>query len=73
MGGAKVFAIVLIIAGALALAYGGFTYSKQTTALSLGPIQLNVQEKKTVPIPIWAGIGAIVLGGVLLATGGKRA
>jgi drug/metabolite transporter (DMT)-like permease len=73
MGAAKIAALVLIIAGVLALAYGGFTYSKQTTAVNLGPIQLNVTEKKTVPIPIWAGIGCIVVGGVLLATGGKRA
>jgi len=73
MSGAKIAALVLIIAGVLALAYGGFTYSKQTTAVNLGPIQLNVTEKKTVPIPVWAGIGAILIGGVLLVTGSKRA
>jgi TRAP-type C4-dicarboxylate transport system permease small subunit len=72
MGAAKIVALVLIIAGALALAYGGFTYTKRTTALSLGPIQLQVKEKKTVPIPVWAGIASIVVGGVLLAAGGKR-
>jgi len=72
MGSAKIAALVLIVAGVLALAYGGFTYSKQTTALSVGPIQLNVTEKKTVPIPVWAGIACIVIGGVLLVTGGKR-
>jgi hypothetical protein len=72
MGGAKIAALVLIIAGALALAYGGFTYSKQTAAVNLGPIQFKVTEKKTVPIPVWAGIAAIVIGGVLLAAGGKR-
>lgn len=72
MGGARIAALVLIVAGALALAYGGFTYSKQTTAVSVGPIQLNVTEKKTVPIPVWAGIACIVIGGVLLVTGGKR-
>lgn len=72
MGGMKIAALVLIIAGALALAYGGFTYSKQSAAVNLGPIQLNITEKKTVPIPVWAGIGAIVLGGVLLAAGGRR-
>ena len=72
MSTARIVALVLIIAGVLALAYGGITYSKQTTAVSLGPIQLNVTEKKTVPIPVWAGIASIVLGGVLLATGGKR-
>jgi hypothetical protein len=72
MSGAKIAALVLIIAGALALAYGGITYSKQTTALSLGPVQVNVTQKKTLPIPVWAGLGAILIGGVLLVAGSKR-
>jgi len=41
--------------------------------VNLGPIQLNVTEKKTVPVPVWAGIGAILIGGALLAVGGRRA
>ena len=69
----KLIGILLIVLGVLGLAYGGFTYSKQTTALDLGPIKLNVTEKKTVPVPVWAGIACIVIGGVLLVTGGKRA
>lgn len=72
MGGTKIAAIILLIAGALALAYGGFTYTKQTTALSLGPIELQVKEKKTVNIPVWAGLAALVVGGVLLVSGSKR-
>ena len=72
MGGTKIAAIILLIAGALALAYGGFTYTKQTTAVSLGPIELQVKEKKTVNIPVWAGLAALVVGGVLLVSGSKR-
>lgn len=72
MGSTKIAAIILLIAGALALAYGGFTYTKQTTAVSLGPIELQVKEKKTVNIPVWAGLAALVVGGVLLVSGSKR-
>ena len=72
MGATRIAALLLVIAGALALAYGGFTYTKQSTAVSLGPIELNVKEKKTVNIPVWAGIAAVVIGGILLASGGKR-
>ena len=72
MGATKIAAIVLIIAGTLALAHGGFSYTKQTTAVNIGPIQLNVKEKKTVNVPVWAGIASIVIGGVLLVFGGKR-
>ena len=72
MNGTKIIAVVLIAAGALALLYGGFSYTKDTTAVKLGPIELSVKEKKTVDIPLWAGIGAIVVGGLLLAFGGRK-
>ena len=68
----KIAAIVLILAGALALAYGGFTYTKDTHEVKLGPLELSVEEKKTVNIPIWAGIGAIIVGGILLVRGTKK-
>jgi hypothetical protein len=55
----------------LALAYGGFSYTDDTTAVKLGPLELSVKEKKTVNVPVWAGVGAIVVGGLLLAFGGK--
>jgi len=40
--------------------------------VKLGPLELTVKEKETVNVPLWAGIGAIVVGGVLLVAGGKR-
>ena len=63
----KVVAIVLIVAGIAGLVYGKFTYTKATHEAKLGPIDLSVKEKKTVNIPLWAGLAAIVAGGLLLA------
>ena len=68
----KLVAVVLIVAGALGLLYGGFSYTKDTTAVKLGPLELSVKEKETVNVPVWAGIGAIALGGLLLVFGGKK-
>jgi len=62
----KIVAIILIVAGAVALAYGGFSYTKETHKADIGPIHLSVQEKDQVNVPQWAGIGAILLGVVLL-------
>jgi len=59
-------AIVLIVAGALGLAYGSFSYTKETHETKLGPIEFSVKDKETVNIPIWAGIGAILIGGFLM-------
>ena len=72
MNGIKMVAIAIIVAGVLSLAYGGFSYTKDTTAVKLGPIELSVKETKTVNIPLWAGIGAIVFGGLLLVFGSKK-
>lgn len=68
----KMLGVALLVAGALALLYGGFSYTKDTTAVKLGPLELTVQEKETVNIPLWAGVGAMVVGGVLLVAGGRK-
>lgn len=72
MNSVKMVAIALIVAGILALAYGGFSYTKETHEVKLGPIQFSVQEKERVNIPLWAGVGAIVIGGLLLVFGDKK-
>jgi hypothetical protein len=72
MNAVKMAAIALIVAGVLALAYGGFSYTKETHQAKLGPIELSVKEKQTVNVPVWAGVGAIVIGVALLALGGKK-
>jgi drug/metabolite transporter (DMT)-like permease len=68
----RLVAILLIVAGVLALTYGGFSYTKDSTAVKLGPLELTVKEKETVNVPLWAGIGAIALGAVLLVAGGRK-
>lgn len=67
----QIIAILLIVVGAIGLAYGGFTYTKATHDVSLGPIEMSVDEKERVNIPLWLGVGLVVVGGVLLV-GGKK-
>ena len=71
MNAAKLVAILLIAGGALGLAYGGFSYTKETHEAQIGPIELTVKDKQTVNVPVWAGVGAIVIGGALLFTRAK--
>ena len=72
MSSTKIIAIVLIVAGVLGLVYGKFSYTKETHDAKVGPLELSVKDKETVNVPVWAGVGAIVIGaGLLLA--GKRA
>ena len=66
MNAVKLMAIVLIVAGILGLAYGSFSYTKETHGVKLGSLELSVKDKQTVNVPVWAGVAAIVAGGVLL-------
>ncbi|HEY9064350.1 MAG TPA: hypothetical protein VIO33_05155 [Burkholderiaceae bacterium] len=68
----KIVALVFIVGGALMLGYGGFSYTRENTVVKLGPIELSAKEQKTVSFPVWAGVGAIVVGGLLLALGGGK-
>jgi len=64
----KLAGVVLLVLGVLGLAYGGFSFTKDTHRADIGPIHLAVNEKQHVNIPVWAGIGAILIGGLLLVT-----
>lgn len=68
----KIVAILLIVAGIAGLAYGGVTYTKSTHDTKIGPLELSIKDKETVNVPVWAGVGAIVLGGVLLFARTKK-
>ena len=69
----RIVAIVLLILGALGVAYGGFTYTKDTHTADIGSLHLSVDEKEHVNIPQWAGFGALLLGAVLLVVPSKKA
>lgn len=72
MNSLKMAGVALIVAGVLALVFGGFSYTRNTQAVKLGSIELSVKETRTVNIPLWGGVGAIALGGVLLILGARK-
>lgn len=71
MNPTKMIGIILIAAGCLGLAFGGFSYTKETTGMKLGPLELKVQEKQTVNVPLIISAAGIVLGVFLLVVGKK--
>lgn len=72
MNASKLIGIILIVAGVAGLAFGGFSFTKETHKASLGPIALSVQEKETVNIPLWASIVAIAAGAAVLVAGSRK-
>jgi hypothetical protein len=67
MSGMRMLGVALLVGGLLALAYGGFSYTKETDNVNIGPIHFEVKDKERVNIPLWAGVGMAIVGGVLLA------
>ena len=72
MNARQIIAIVLIVAGVLGLVYQQFSFTKETHEAKIGPLELAVKEKETVSVPLWASLGAIGVGVVLLVAGGRR-
>lgn len=72
MNATRLIAIVLIAAGVLGLVYGGFSWTEEKTQAKLGPIELKVSDKRSVNVPAWLSIGAIVAGVALLVVGGRK-
>lgn len=72
MSAMKIVAIILIVAGILGLVYGGITYTKKTHDVDLGPVEFSVKEKETVNVPVWAGVGAVIAGVLLLVVPKKK-
>lgn len=72
MNSGKVVGLILIVAGVLALAYGGFTYTKDSHEARIGPLKLSVKDTETVNIPIWLGAVSIIAGVLLVVVRGKN-
>jgi hypothetical protein len=72
MNGIKIVAIVLMAAGILGLAYGGFTYTQDSHEANIGSMHLSIDENRHVNIPVWAGVGMLLVGGLMFANGLKR-
>ena len=72
MGPIRIIGAILIVAGALALAFGGFSFTKETHKAEIGPLKLSVKEKEQVNVPTWAGLGAVLVGLVLVVAGGRK-
>jgi uncharacterized membrane protein YidH (DUF202 family) len=71
MDAKRIAAIVLIVVGTLGLVMGKFAFGRETHRASVGPMEMSISEQRTVNIPVWAGVGAIVVGAVLLLPLGK--
>lgn len=72
MGAARIVAILLLVAGTASLVMGSFSYTRDETVVKLGPLEVTAQQKEQVNLPVWLGVGAIALGGLLLVFGRKR-
>ena len=61
--------VLLIAAGAIGLARGDFSFTKETHEAKIGSLEFSLKEKESFAIPPWAAGGVIVLGVVLLFVG----
>ncbi len=75
MNAVKIIAIGLIIAGLLSMIHGGFSYTRETHKTQntqSGSLEVSVQDTQTLSVPIWASVGAIIAGGLLLSLPNRK-
>lgn len=72
MGLIKLAAIALIALGIIGLVYGNISYTKEVQTTKVGPLELSIKDKETINIPIWAGVGSILVGSMLLLIGRRK-
>jgi uncharacterized membrane protein YidH (DUF202 family) len=68
---AAILGVILIVVGIIALAYGGFTYTKREKVIDAGPLQVSADREKTVPLPPILG-GLCLVGGIILVVAGNK-
>lgn len=68
----KIAAIVLIVVGVIALAYGGISYTREKKVVDIGPIEATTKTRETIPLPPILGVAAIAGGVVMLVAGGRK-
>lgn len=67
----RLIGIVILAVGILALAYGGFSYTRETHDAKVGPLDISITEKERINIPVWGGVVLTVVGAGLLLRGKK--
>jgi TRAP-type C4-dicarboxylate transport system permease small subunit len=68
----RIIGIVVLALGILALAYGGFGYTRQTHEAKVGGLEISLNENRQVNVPVWAGVAMAIVGAGLLLGGRRR-
>ena len=68
----RIAGIILIILGAIGLAYGGFSYTRRKDTVQLGPLSATVTQRESVPVPPILGGIAVLAGITLLVVSGRK-
>lgn len=68
---ATLVGIILIALGVIALAYEGITYTTRRTVVNVGPIKVQAEEQRRIPLPPVLG-GVAIAGGLILILAGRK-
>ena len=64
--------ILLTVLGILALAYQGFSYTKQEQVAQIGDVKVTADTQKTIYFPPYLGGISLIAGIILVVVGRKK-
>ena len=70
--GTKVLGVALLALGLLVVIFRGFSYTEERHSADLGPVEIEVEERERVDVPLWLGVALVVIGGGLLVFPARR-
>jgi uncharacterized membrane protein YidH (DUF202 family) len=68
----RIIGVLLILIGLVALATGGFTYTRREKVIDIGPIQATAEKRDHIPLPPILGGVSLAAGVVLLIAGARK-
>ena len=68
----KIVGIILVVVGVIALAMQAITYTTKERVVDLGPLKVDANKEKTIPLSPILGVSALVVGAGLLVVGATK-
>lgn len=68
----RTLGIILVIVGILMIIFTRVDFTTKEKVIDAGPIEVNKEEHHSVDWPTYAGVGFLVIGGIIAYTGGRK-
>jgi hypothetical protein len=67
----KLLGVVLVVLGIVGLVWGGIGWTSRETVVDLGPVEVEREDRESIPLPPVAG-GLLLVAGIVVLVSTRR-